>query len=64
VELRTFTVGTLVIDVFDASTRRAVWRGVAQGSVPESEEHRDRDAAEAIHGMFADFPRASAASRQ
>jgi hypothetical protein len=62
VELRSFTVGTLVIDVFDSATRRAVWRGVAQGSVPDSEKHRDRDAAEAIHGMFADFPKAGAAA--
>jgi hypothetical protein len=62
VELRTFTIGTLVIDAFDATSKRAVWRGVAQGTVPDSEEHRSRDAMEAVHGMFADFPRAAAES--
>jgi len=60
VELRSFTIGTLVIDAFDASSQRAVWRGVAQGTVPESEEHRSRGATKAIKDMFVDFPRAAA----
>jgi hypothetical protein len=61
VELRSFTIGTLVIDAFDASTQRAAWRAVAQGTVPESEESRNRDAMKAVHAMFRDFPQAAAA---
>jgi hypothetical protein len=61
VELRSFTIGTLVIDAFDANTRRAAWRAVAQGSVPESEKNRTRDAMKAVHAMFRDFPQAAAA---
>jgi hypothetical protein len=28
-------VGTLVIDIWDAEAKRAVWRGVASDAVPE-----------------------------
>jgi hypothetical protein len=56
VELRTFRLGTLVVDMFDADTRQAVWRGVAQGTVPESEARRTRDAIKAVHEMFRGFP--------
>jgi hypothetical protein len=62
VELRTFRVGTLVLDLFDARTQRAVWRGVAEGMVPASEARRERDAMQAVHAMFRDFPPAAAAS--
>jgi hypothetical protein len=30
----TYTMGTLVIDAWDAKQKRAVWRGVATGTVP------------------------------
>jgi hypothetical protein len=32
----TYTVGTLVVDIWDAGSKRAVWRGVATGVVPEN----------------------------
>jgi hypothetical protein len=31
----TYPVGTLVIDIWDAEAKRAVWRGVASDAVPE-----------------------------
>ena len=62
-ELRTFVLGTLVLDMFDTASRRAVWRGVAQGTVPESEARRTRDAMKAVHAMFVDFPPSAGASR-
>jgi hypothetical protein len=34
--VNTYTVGTLMIDVWDAEAKRAVWRGVATGTVPEN----------------------------
>jgi hypothetical protein len=34
----TYTVGTLVIDIWDARARRLVWRGIANGVVPASPE--------------------------
>lgn len=56
VELRTFRLGTLVLDMFDADSQQAIWRGVAQGTVPESEARRSRDAMKAVRQMFRDFP--------
>lgn len=58
IELRVLQVGTLVLDAFDAATRRAVWRGLAQGYVPDSEARRNRDAMTAVHRMFRKFPEA------
>lgn len=56
VEQHTLQVGTLVLDMFDGHTRRAVWRGIAHGMVPESEARRTRDAMAAVRGMFSGFP--------
>jgi hypothetical protein len=58
IELRVLLVGTLVLDVFDADTRRAIWRGLAQGYVPDSEKKRARDAMAAVDRMFRQFPEA------
>lgn len=58
VGLRVMQVGTLVLDAFDAATRRAVWRGLAQGYVPDSEAGRRRDALVAVHRMLREFPQA------
>lgn len=31
-----YTVGTLIIDIYDAKTKKAIWRGTASGVVPEN----------------------------
>src|SRR5690606_22183804 len=36
--VRTYDVGTLVVDMFDTRTRQAVWRGTAKGTIPSSQE--------------------------
>jgi hypothetical protein len=36
--VNTLTVGTLVIDIWDAEAKRAVWRGIANGVVPSTPE--------------------------
>lgn len=56
VEVRTYRIGTLVLDMFDAATRRAVWRATAEGSVPSTEARMNRDALAAVAAMFRDFP--------
>lgn len=53
---RHYTVGTLVVDMFDARTRQAVWRGSAEGTVPGSPEQLDAKVQAGIDSMFADFP--------
>jgi len=54
VEERTFTPGTLVIDILDAATNRLIWRGWAEGTLTESTdmESRIREAAGEILARF------------
>lgn len=58
----TYTVGTLVVDMFDTSTRQAVWRGTAEGTVPDTPEKVNAAVEDAIARMFRDFPPGSAAT--
>ena len=59
--VNTYTVGTLVLDMFDASTKRAVWRGTASGTVPETPEKTAAAVNAALDKMFATFPPGSGA---
>lgn len=34
----TYTVGTLLFDIYDAATKKAVWRGIATATVPKNPE--------------------------
>jgi hypothetical protein len=61
VEVHTFKVGTLVLDMFDAATKRAVWRATASGTVSDSPEKNDAAINAALDKMFAAFPPGSAA---
>jgi hypothetical protein len=56
IELRNYQVGTLVLDMFDARTKQAIWRATAEGTVPTSEARREKDAMSAVTRMFEDFP--------
>lgn len=56
VEVRNYRIGTLVLDMFDVATRRAVWRATAEGTVPGSEAQMTRHALAAVEAMFRDFP--------
>ena len=58
--VRSHTVGTLVLDIFDARTKRAVWRGTASGALPKTSDKATAKTQEAIDRMFASFPGASA----
>ena len=60
---RTFTVGTLVLDMFDTRTRQAVWRGTAEGTVPDTPEKTNAAVQSAVTRMFAKFPPGIAPAR-
>lgn len=53
---RVYRVGTLVVDLFDARTKRAVWRGSAEGTVPSSQQDVDEQVRMGIAKMFEGFP--------
>jgi hypothetical protein len=52
-------VGTLVLDIFDARTKRAVWRGTASGALPKATDKATAKTQEAIDRMFVNFPHSS-----
>lgn len=53
-----YTVGTLVIDFFDARTRDLVWRGSAEGRVNEINDpvERQRRVDTVVHAILDQFP--------
>ena len=54
--VRTYEVGTLVVDLFDTRTRQAVWRGTAKGTIPSSQERLNDGVQAGIVGMFKQLP--------
>ncbi|MDG6347189.1 DUF4136 domain-containing protein [Luteimonas sp. 8-5] len=55
-QVTTYTVGTLVVDMFDTSTKRAVWSAVADDTVPNTPAKINADIDAAVARMFLDFP--------
>ena len=52
----TYTMGTLVVDLYDAHTRQMVWRGVATDSVSDKSEKNAQRINKAVQKMFAKYP--------
>jgi hypothetical protein len=55
---REYTMGTLVIDVFDAGRRELVWRGAGEGKVDAARNPQERQERinEAVTVILEDFP--------
>jgi hypothetical protein len=53
---RTYEVGTLTVDVFDARTRKLVWQGVSVDRVHTHPEKNTKDNAKSVQKMFEKFP--------
>ena len=51
-------VGTLVVDLIDASTRSIVWRGMTSSDLnpAASAERRDKNVTKAVAKMFKAYP--------
>ena len=58
--VRSYTVGTLVLDMFDTRTKQAIWRGTAEGTVSKNPEKVNADIQTAVAKMLAQFPPGSA----
>jgi len=54
--VRAYTVGTLNVDMFDARTKRAIWRGSAESTVHRDPARQTADIYTAVQQMFATFP--------
>ena len=54
--MTSYTVGTLVVDMFDAGTKRAIWSAMAEDVVPDTPAEINADIDNAIARMFIGFP--------
>jgi len=52
----TYAVGSLVIDIFDASTKHLVWRGAASDTLSDKSEKNIKTLDKSVHKMFEHFP--------
>jgi hypothetical protein len=55
-----YKVGTVVVDIFDAKTKQAIWHGTAVGALNDSARANAKETATAITQMFQTFPPTSA----
>jgi hypothetical protein len=51
-----YQVGTLVVDIFDATTKRVIWRGHASDALPNDRTDSGRATQAAVAKLFAGFP--------
>ncbi|MEO5565884.1 MAG: DUF4136 domain-containing protein [Luteimonas sp.] len=51
-----YTVGTLIVDMFDTRSKRAVWSAMAEDTIPNTPQKINADIDAAVMKMFARFP--------
>ena len=49
-------VGTLMVDIFDSSTKKLIWRGVASDTLSGKPEKDEKKLDKAVAEMFKNFP--------
>ena len=54
--VETYTMGTLIVDIYDARTKQMVWRGVAVDSVSDKPEKNASRINKALEKMFSKYP--------
>jgi hypothetical protein len=52
----TYTVGTLVVDIFDANTKQLIWRGSANDTLSDKSEKNIKNLDKSVHKLFEHFP--------
>jgi hypothetical protein len=52
----TYTVGTLVIDLFDAKTKELIWRGTASETLSDKPDKNADKLNKSVEKLFKDFP--------
>lgn len=55
-QVREYTVGTLVVDVYEAKGKTLIWRGTATDELREKSEKREKQLAKASDKLLKDFP--------
>jgi len=52
----TYKVGTLVVDLFDAKTKKLIWRGSASGTLSDKSDKNIKSLNNGVQKMFDHFP--------
>lgn len=52
----TYTEGTLVLDLFDAKTKKLLWRGASTDTISNNSEKNIKNLDKGVQKMFHDFP--------
>lgn len=52
----TYTIGTLVVDLYDVNSRNAIWRGTASDIISRRPETVRKSMEDGVRKMFANFP--------
>ena len=55
-EVRTYLVGTLIVDLIDPCTHKVVWQGIATDKLSRKPEKRTKDSDKWVEKMFRGFP--------
>src|SRR5713101_4334176 len=58
-----YKVGTLVVDIFDAKTKQAIWHGTASDALSDNAKSNAQATEQAIDKMFSSFPPGSAMAK-
>jgi len=61
--VQTYTEGSLIVDLYDATTRKMVWRGVATATVSSTPEKNAEKIDKSLMKMFARYPPVVGTSR-
>jgi hypothetical protein len=56
-EMKTYEVGTLTVDLFDAESHKMLWQGVGIDKISSKPEKETKDYNKQIEKMFKTFPR-------
>ena len=51
-----YKAGTVVVTIFDARTKQAIWRGFATGALSDSPQKSPKETEKAVSRMFNHFP--------
>ena len=51
-----YEVGTLIVDVFDAETKKQIWQGIGTQTISENKKNREQNINAAVVKIMAAFP--------
>jgi len=54
--VRTYTEGTLIVDIYDAAKKELIWRGTVTGTVSENPQKNEKNINKGVAKVFKKFP--------